>query len=544
MSIRSILKLSWKKLRHEGKYKMYCENCGKEISDNSLYCEYCGTNMNNSDEDSETKPHLMRNLVLLILVLFGILIVIVILVLTLISVKKHTGSDATEVIGSVSGEVEEELSNNLVLEQGHKLLVAVPTEYSNVRSEPGLEKQIISEIPPGTYLIWDGNDHEVDSAIFYYVEIPDLDIEGYVNADFCTPVQYQFDEKQLEIVDTTTSLYTYEMMEDDLEEISGKYSDYMKYEILGTSEDSRNIYCVEIGNCNADNKIFVQAGIHGREYMTSQLIMKMIEYYCCCYESGTYNDISYKELLDNTSIRIIVMSNPDGITISQKGIDSLNNDEFKKIVDDCYQRDKATFVYQEDSNGDMNWYDFYQHPDYKPTTNYEDREITFEEYQTIWKANANGVDLNNNFDAAWNEIQLKDVPAYGSYRGDVPVSEPETTILTKEAQNFLYSYYLSYHAKGGIVYYDTKGNAPANSLKSLELAENIQNIAKYEPVNTSLASNVNMGGFGDWIQQVLNRPSITIEIGKHPCPLEINEFESIWLRNRETWAALCYTLYE
>ncbi|MBQ3105206.1 MAG: N-acetylmuramoyl-L-alanine amidase, partial [Lachnospiraceae bacterium] len=47
-----------------------------------------------------------------------------------------------------------------------------------------------------------------------------------------------------------------------------------------------------------------------------------------------------------------------------------------------------------------------------------------------------------------------------------------------------------------------------------------------------------MGGFGDWIQLKLDRPSVTIESGKRPCPLTIEEFPGIWHRHRETWAML------
>ena len=65
----------------------------------------------------------------------------------------------------------------------------------------------------------------------------------------------------------------------------------------------------------------------------------------------------------------------------------------------------------------------------------------------------------------------------------------------------------------------------------------------YEPVNTNNAYNVNLGGFGDWVQLVLGKPSVTIETGKKPCPLTLDEFPAIWHRNRESWAKLCQQFY-
>ena len=66
---------------------------------------------------------------------------------------------------------------------------------------------------------------------------------------------------------------------------------------------------------------------------------------------------------------------------------------------------------------------------------------------------------------------------------------------------------------------------------------------KYKLSNTTSAYNVNLGGFGDWIQLSKKKPSLTIESGKKPCPVPNEEFSSIWIRHRESWAALCNELY-
>ena len=154
------------------------------------------------------------------------------------------------------------------------------------------------------------------------------------------------------------------------------------------------------------------------------------------------------------------------------------------------------------------------------------------------------MDLNNNFDAGWEAIALRTQPAYSNYKGLYAVSEPETQTLVQEAQRRAYDYFLSYHSKGQLIYYDVNGNTKETSEKSSALAMDLQKIIKYSPVNTQKGYNVNLGGFGDWVQLNLQGVSVTIENGRHPCPLAIEEFDAIWYRNRESWAMLCEGLYE
>ena len=68
-------------------------------------------------------------------------------------------------------------------------------------------------------------------------------------------------------------------MQKDIKQLQQKYSDYVHVEVIGTTADKRNIYDVILGNPDAKKCIVVQASIHAREYMTSQLVMKQMEYY-------------------------------------------------------------------------------------------------------------------------------------------------------------------------------------------------------------------------------------------------------------------------
>ncbi len=86
------------------------------------------------------------------------------------------------------------------------------------------------------------------------------------------------------------------------------------------------------------------------------------------------------------------MVNPDGVTISQKGVDGISDAVLKSQLEDCYQQDLVSGNAYSDSR----------------------------QYFALWKANARGVDLNRNFDAGWEEYTRAANPASECYKERVP----------------------------------------------------------------------------------------------------------------------------
>ena len=532
---------------------MFCIKCGKELREGDGFCSYCGARQQPENAVAITKPkEKNKNILLIVICIISVLVIvagIVAIVLIHKGKQKETVSISEEEISDEEAVVEDEdigeaAEEPAEPEEDYLLLVCVPADYMSLRSSPGLGDDVIAELKAGTYLKWYGETVTDNEKEFYKVVVRDSGQEGYVSARFCVNVEFQPDEKELSVVETDTAIYTYDMMVDDIEELCGSYPDRLSYNVIGVSADGRNIYEVILGNPNADNHIMMQAAIHGREYMTAQLAMKMLEYYSYYYETGEFDNVPYQDLFSQTAIHIVPMSNPDGVTISQLGVSALNDSYYADVVYDCYERDKWTLAYEEDTNGDMNWNDYYRQKNYSREAAGHTREITFEEYQTIWKANANGVDLNNNLDAGREGIELKEFPAYGSFKGYFPESEPESQALVNLALQHDYRCFISYHSRGQLIYYDVSGNTPENSQASADFANLLDTWVKYEPVNTNKGYNVNLGGFGDWVQLCLNKPSVTIENGKKPCPLGIDEFPAIWYRHRESWAMLSHQYYK
>lgn len=175
--------------------------------------------------------------------------------------------------------------------------IAVPLEYMSMRTNPGFGDDVIVKIAPETMLMMVGDSVKVDDKTFYYMQTMDGSYKGYCAAEYCIKVSYDYDDTELTIVDTDHALYSYSEMEQDLEDIAETYADCVTVDVLGESVEGRSIYRAILGNPNAQKRILIQAGIHGREYMSCQQVMKMLEYYAANYENGYYEDVWYSDLL-------------------------------------------------------------------------------------------------------------------------------------------------------------------------------------------------------------------------------------------------------
>lgn len=317
------------------------------------------------------------------------------------------------------------------------------------------------------------------------------------------------------IIDTSKSKYTYETMIKDLDLLSKKYKEKMHINILGITYDNRNIYEIIIGNIHSKKHILIHAGIHGREYLNSLMLIKQIEYYLDSYETNEYNGISYRELFENITFHIVPMVNPDGITISQIGINGIRNSDLKECINKCYQEDIR---------------DKYTNDNY-------------ESYLKKWKANARGVDLNRNFNASWDLLNQSPHPSFENYKGKCYESELETRALVGLTNMYNFVLTISYHSSGNIIYWDYIDSLTKNECSNL--ADITNKCTKYEKAMSDFNYNeVVSGGYKDWASSKNQNPipSITIETGEGNCPLNIKEFNNLWESNRGLWAIYAYEL--
>ncbi len=314
----------------------------------------------------------------------------------------------------------------------------------------------------------------------------------------------------VQIYDVTDSIvtpvekYSYEQMVQDISALKTKYGSKLQVNVIGTSLDGREIYDCIVGDVNASSHILIQGGIHGREYLNPLLLMQQMEMALANYDTGSYDGNSLSSLFSQVAVHFVPMTNPDGVTISQFGLDMIRSESLKEILSTCYVMDTAAGRTTDET----------------------------EEYFSKWKANAEGVDLNLNFDALWDEISSTEFASYSGYKGAAPGTEPETQALMNLYNNTSYNWkaVINYHSMGDVIYWDIAGN------KVQEASSELATLMSETTGGYTLLASSGGGGYKDWIQLSSNPvPSVTLETGTVSCPMPLSEYSAIWEQNRLTW---------
>lgn len=297
--------------------------------------------------------------------------------------------------------------------------------------------------------------------------------------------------------------YTHQQMAADIQSLKNRYGDRLQVNTIGWSRDGKAIYEIIVGNIDAPKHVLLQGAIHGREYMTPLLMMNQVEMALANYDTGCYDNMALADMFQQTALHFVPMTNPDGVAVSQFGLDGIQSEALRQEILASYASDVAV----------------------GKTT------APLEHYLPYWKSNGAGVDLNNNFPAYWEELTLPtDAGSFANCKGISPLSEPETQALASLSTQRSWAAAISYHSMGNIIYWDTEGNQTAQA--SLALARSVSQVTGY-----SIDNSKGKGGYKDWMQ--LNGqmvPSITIEVGSVSCPMPLSEYPSVWNQNKSVWA--------
>lgn len=239
------------------------------------------------------------------------------------------------------------------------------------------------------------------------------------------------------------------------EEISQFYRSYPgEKRIYGRSAEGRPLYALLIGGGRPLG--ISQYAIHGREYLTALLALEHI-----------------RRGVERGGIWILPMTNPDGCLLSEVGVTTVSPPRRRELLS---------------LNGG---YDF-----------------------SLWKANAEGVDLNVNFDAHWGEGK-KNVraPAPENYIGSRPLSAPESRALAAFTELVSPDFTVSWHTKGNELYWKFR-QPPLRAARDKGLAR-ILSAAADCPLGTAKGS---AGGYKDWCVEKKKIPAFTIEAGRDEWP--------------------------
>ena len=312
------------------------------------------------------------------------------------------------------------------------------------------------------------------------------------------------------VVQTSNLKYSYAQMEQDLETLKTLYPDKIQTNVLAVTADSRNVIEVILGDTDASHHILIQSTIHAREYMNTVLAMNQIEDFLRYSETKKYEGFTWAELFQDVCLHVIPMVNPDGVVISQEGLNSIQSEELREILTACYENDLASGK----TSADM------------------------DSYFRTWKANARGVDLNRNFDSGWDEYVGANAPSTDCYKGEYPASEIETQAILSIAEKYPLDCCIAYHSYGNLIYWDY-GSQGEIFQKDQSLANVIAAETQY-PLHSTVASATDAAGCSDYFVLELQIPAVTIENGGTNCPLPIEEYQPMYQRNHNLWAALAY----
>lgn len=316
------------------------------------------------------------------------------------------------------------------------------------------------------------------------------------------PLEAFAGEKAGNIVSTKDTKYSYQDMVRDLKKLAQQYPETTGLESLGKTADKREIYCLRMGNPEADKQIIVQACIHAREWLNCQVLMKMTEWYLANYETGTHKGVTYQELFDEVAVYIVPMVNPDGVTISQYGISKIKNKALRKKL----KKMKKNGAYKR------------------------------------WKANARGVDLNRSFPASWAKKRTEKKPASDGYAGKKAGSEAETKAIIKligRLPNLKAC--VNYHSMGELIYWGAKGKGQKRK-DAYELASMVHKTTGYRLVDESKT----YGAGGDLERYLISKeklPYVCIETGSQNCPLPHKAFNGIYKKNKTIIEKTAYLYY-
>lgn len=293
-------------------------------------------------------------------------------------------------------------------------------------------------------------------------------------------------------INTSIQHYSYNELCSDIKALKKLYGSHLHYNTIGKSADGRNIYDVVIGNRNSSQSVVVVAELHAREYMTSQLCMKQIEYYLQNYNEEIDGAL-VSDVLNKVAIHYVPMANPDGAAISQYGFSAIKNTTLRKKL----------------------------------------LKMPGSDNPSQWKANARGVDLNRNY--PYEYVARLGRRGSEGYTGPKKCSEPETQaivgLLNKLKKSTTVRGQINYHATGSIVFGDYEGPLKQTITDMYTLAKNITGYTSASGYSGS-DDKGSIGNLREFVMYKKKLPSITLEIGKSFCPLPLGEFNGIWQKNK------------
>ncbi len=286
--------------------------------------------------------------------------------------------------------------------------------------------------------------------------------------------------------------FTSEILELSIQGLLARYPFITREQITATAY-GRPVNALKIGQ--GTRSLLYNASHHANEWITTPVLMKFLEDYALAISTGEpIFGVDARSLYEQTQLYLVPMVNPDGV-------------------------DLVTGAIQEGS------------------TEYAAAEDIAARYPAIpfpegWKANLQGVDLNLNYSAGWEQARENKfalgytTPAPRDYVGSAPLDQPETRAMSELTRRVSPRLTLSYHSQGEVIYWKYLDIEPEGARA---IGEEFARISGYLLEDTPYASG--FAGYKDWFILDFDRPGYTVEVGMGENPLPIGDFPSIYEKN-------------
>ena len=286
--------------------------------------------------------------------------------------------------------------------------------------------------------------------------------------------------------------FTSELLQICIQGLLARYP-FLTEQGIATTAYGRSVRLLKLGT--GTRSVLYNASHHANEWITTPVLMKFLEDYArAISENGEIFGENARRLFRRTQLYLVPMVNPDGVDLVTGAIEPGSTQyEVARLIGAYYP---------------------------------------FIPFPNGWKANLEGVDLNLNYPAGWeqareNKFALGFVgPAPRDYVGDAPLDQPESAAMARLTRRVDPRLTLSYHSQGEVIYWKFMDLEPENAR---EIGEEFARVSGYTLEDTPFASG--FAGYKDWFIQDFDRPGYTIEVGHGENPLPPEQFDEIYAKN-------------
>ncbi|MEC5422530.1 M14 family metallopeptidase [Virgibacillus sp. C22-A2] len=288
--------------------------------------------------------------------------------------------------------------------------------------------------------------------------------------------------------------YTYEKMQADIEQLELVYPFILKQSI-GNTVMGKEIVELQIGSGNKE--VHINGSFHANEWITTPVIIRFLNQYALSLTNHMpIRGVFTLPLYSDTVLSLVPMVNPDGVNLVINGPAAAGDYEEEVVA---INNQSADF--------------------------------------SGWKANINGVDLNNQYPALWEvEAERKPTsPQPRDYPGPYPLSEPEAITMADLARSRNFLIVNAFHTQGEVIFWGFEGLEPP---QSEQIVNEYARVSGYRTVRYVDS----YAGFKDWFIQEFQRPGYTIELGSGINPLPSEQFPEIYEKTLGIMLANLYIL--